>query len=185
LETQVGGLSSLASQPSAFEFMGSLGMTVVLVWPHLGHSKVRMAEPQGRDPRLANSMRCCRQFGQPGRSIAETCGGDAGLNSGMMHCADLDSCGQESRHLKLHHGLFRASGRGQKCSNRKISSAKGERTRAPHLILRFKYRLSVFRDGDQCDQRCVRMRHARTNFAGQLSMRSSNLSVATSIGVST
>jgi hypothetical protein len=144
LETQVGGLSSLASQPSTFEFMGSLGMTVVLVWPHLGHSKVRMAEPQGRDPRLANSMRCCRQFGQPGRSIAETCGGDAGLNSGMMHCADLDSCGQESRHLKLHHGLFRVSGRGQKCSNRKISSAKGERTRAPHLILRFKYRLSVF-----------------------------------------
>jgi len=60
-------------------------MTVVLVWPHLWHSKVRMAEPQGRDPRLDNNMRCCRQFGQPGRSIAETCSGDAGLNSGMMH----------------------------------------------------------------------------------------------------
>jgi hypothetical protein len=85
-----------------------------------------MAEPQGRDPRLDNNMRCCRQFGQPGRSIAETCSGDAGLNSGMMHCADLDSCGQKSRHLRLHHGLFGVSGHGQKCSNRKISSAKGE-----------------------------------------------------------
>jgi len=143
-----------------------------------------MAEPQGHAPRLDNSMRCCRQLGQPGRSIAETCGGDAGLNSGMILCADLDSWDRKSLHLKLHHGFFGIRGRGQKCSNREISSAKGERSRAPHSILRFKYRLSVFRDGDPCGHGRVFMRHVRTNFAGQLSMRSSNFCAAIYVGAS-
>jgi hypothetical protein len=91
--TQVGGLSSPASQPSALEVMGSLGMTVVLVRPHCWHSKVWLAEPQGCDPSLDNSMRCCGQFGQCGRLIAEICAVDTGLNSGMMHRAGLD-CGR-------------------------------------------------------------------------------------------
>jgi hypothetical protein len=51
-----------------------------------------MPEPQGRDPRLDNSMRCCRQFEQPGRSIAAICAAATGLNSGMEYRADLDSC---------------------------------------------------------------------------------------------
>lgn len=86
-ETQVGGLSSPASQPSALDLMGSLGMMVVLMCPHFWHSKLRTDEPSGPDPRYDNSMRCREQFGQPGRSIAEICAADTGLNSGMMHRA--------------------------------------------------------------------------------------------------
>jgi hypothetical protein len=76
--------------------MGSLGMTVVMVRPHFWHSKVWLAEPQGPDPSFDNSMRCCGQFGQRGRSIAEICSADTGLNSGMMRRADLDFCGKNA-----------------------------------------------------------------------------------------
>ena len=41
VELHVGGLSSLASQPSASEVMGSLSTTVVSTRPHFWHSKLR------------------------------------------------------------------------------------------------------------------------------------------------
>jgi hypothetical protein len=66
-----------------------------------------MAEPLGRDPRLDNSMRCCRQFGQPGRSIAEICAADIGLNSGMVYRADVDSCGPKGPTYRLEPWPFR------------------------------------------------------------------------------
>jgi hypothetical protein len=55
-----------------------------------------MAEPHGPAPKFDNSMRCCGHFGQPGRSIAEICAADTGLNSGIVHRADLDSCSQKA-----------------------------------------------------------------------------------------
>jgi hypothetical protein len=36
-------------------------------------------------------MRCCRHFGQLGRAMADTCAGDTGWNSGMMHRPDLEA----------------------------------------------------------------------------------------------
>jgi hypothetical protein len=46
---------------------------------------VRVAEPDGPDPSLDNSMRLWRHLGQPGRSMAEMCAGGTGSNSGITY----------------------------------------------------------------------------------------------------
>jgi hypothetical protein len=69
----VGGLSSLASQPSMFEVMGSPDTTTLCTQPHLWHSNVRQSEPEDFGSSFDNSMRFCWHFGHFGRSMAETC----------------------------------------------------------------------------------------------------------------
>ncbi len=63
-------------------------MTVVLMYPHFWHSKVRLEEPKDSAPSFDNSMRCCQHFGQLGRAIADKWAGSIGRNSGMARRAD-------------------------------------------------------------------------------------------------
>jgi len=67
IRPQVGGLSSLASQPRAPDVMGSSDTAGVLTWPHFWHSSVQ--KPEVPFWCFVTSMRCRRHLGHFGRSM--------------------------------------------------------------------------------------------------------------------
>jgi hypothetical protein len=179
----VGGRSSLASQPSMSEVMGSPDTTVVCTQPHFWHSKVRVSKPDRLASSFDSSMRFCWHLGQPGRSMAETCLDGTGWNSGMTYRAYLDYRTRSDRtaNRPTIESNIEPSGilwRGQNCSLRKTSSLQGERDRRRSRSLQIKCWLFALREGHRRRYRLMRMRHGRTNFAGQPSIRISNLRAA-------
>jgi hypothetical protein len=66
---QFGVLSSPASQPVAFDLIGSNAMTLISTWSHLGHSNNRCSKPIGPVETRSSIIRVWQRE-QRGRSIA-------------------------------------------------------------------------------------------------------------------
>ena len=115
---------------------GSTGVTTPLALEGAAGRATRSRPEVRQQHALLRAVRAARSLN--GGDIRRRCRFKFGHDA--LLCAEVNSSGQKSRQHESNHGLFGVRGRGQKCSNRKISSAKSERIRVWRLRLRFKYR---------------------------------------------